>query len=960
MLVAGLAATASGSPLADSPPDGAAAGRWIADMKSSARGPFRRIRWFCEDGAVLPPKPHACAQHGGGRQHGEWNETTLDLRAAGFLVGNVLAAVDIDAVLDDRRLVGELESILLEQFLVLADDGWILRRAQHYRGAFQAEAELNAATRLLLGMLGREDWLAGRVALIFEGARLLAHDGGPVIAADVRLLATQIHRLDPGFADLRNKIHGKPDSGDAERVRSYAATMGVAGIADQYESLARSIEQASQPATIDALGQLAVRATDARLAATLERNAGALNRAADAAARLEIISKLSVALRDGLAGFTESTDRLLVVDAILLLERAAFRSTQSLRQRLANASRAERLQWIGYSADCLYALGLVTAAERNELRRSLAAAANTELSLDRYRATLDVLGRVPAWAHRRLALHLSPTIERWRVLDEAVLDYIPDRLRRSPALFLASTLESLNRDTGRISGLGHKVFGDSVAGGLRSLNPGIARGTLRTPESYAAGGADPADTILLVPETLPDLPPVAGLLTEHEGNQLSHVQLLARNLGIPNIVISSENLEAFHSRIGQRIFIAASAGGVVRIDRYRPEHDRHFGQQDQDPAARIVIDTSKLDLGVTSPIPLDELRAVSSGVVVGPKAAQLGELHARFPGTVSPGIAIPFGAFRQVLDRPAQFEGMSAFEWLREQYRSLREIDDRQQRLERRNTMLARFRHWLLQVEFDEEFRTSLAEQASTIFGDDGSYGVFVRSDTNVEDLPGFTGAGLNLTVPNVVGLGNIEDAIRKVWASPFTERAFAWRQALMDRPEHVYPAVLLHQSVNSEKSGVLVTTGLNPGQSHLVTVVVNEGVGGGVDGQSAETLVIDPDSGRVRLLFSATAPAKRVLPETGGSELRRTSGRERVLTQQDIRALIRLVDKLPDWFGKSDVVADVEFGFADNRLVLFQIRPFVDNNAARNHAYLSDLDATLEKNGDIVIALADPTVGEK
>ena len=47
--------------------------------------------------------------------------------------------------------------------------------------------------------------------------------------------------------------------------------------------------------------------------------------------------------------------------------------------------------------------------------------------------------------------------------------------------------------------------------------------------------------------------------------------------------------------------------------------------------------------------------------------------------------------------------------------------------------------------------------------------GVFVRSDTNVEDLPGFTGAGLNLTVFNVVGFDNIVKAISEVWASPYT-----------------------------------------------------------------------------------------------------------------------------------------------------------------------------------------------
>jgi len=37
------------------------------------RGPFSRIRWFCSDGTILPPKAYACTPHGGGFQHGQWS-----------------------------------------------------------------------------------------------------------------------------------------------------------------------------------------------------------------------------------------------------------------------------------------------------------------------------------------------------------------------------------------------------------------------------------------------------------------------------------------------------------------------------------------------------------------------------------------------------------------------------------------------------------------------------------------------------------------------------------------------------------------------------------------------------------------------------------------------------------------------------------------------------------------------
>ncbi len=50
---------------------------WILAMQDNPRGPFSRIRWFCNDGTVLPPKAYACREHGGGVQHGQWSAETV-------------------------------------------------------------------------------------------------------------------------------------------------------------------------------------------------------------------------------------------------------------------------------------------------------------------------------------------------------------------------------------------------------------------------------------------------------------------------------------------------------------------------------------------------------------------------------------------------------------------------------------------------------------------------------------------------------------------------------------------------------------------------------------------------------------------------------------------------------------------------------------------------------------------
>ncbi len=200
--------------------------------------------------------------------------------------------------------------------------------------------------------------------------------------------------------------------------------------------------------------------------------------------------------------------------------------------------------------------------------------------------------------------------------------------------------------------------------------------------------------------------------------------------------------------------------------------------------------------------------------------------------------------------------------------------------------------------------------------------------------------------MPNVVGFENTVRAIRRVWASPFTERAFGWRQALMDKPEHVYAAVLLHKAVDSEKSGVMVTSNIETGANNEITIVTNEGVGGGVEGQSAETVVVHKGTREVRLHSSATTPLKRVLLAEGGSELVPVSGADRVLSNANVNVLLDLVADIDTWFKNreegSRQIADVEFGFFDDKLVLFQIRPFVENRAASSNEQLLRLDAPL------------------
>ena len=128
---------------------------WIEEFKASPRGPFENIRWFCKDGTVLPPRPYACKDHGGGVQHGAWNERAEALRGGGFALANVLARIDEGAFVGPNADLDTLKQMLVERFLIGWDDGWIFRGARSYRGALQIEDEEAGAQRLVLAMLAK-------------------------------------------------------------------------------------------------------------------------------------------------------------------------------------------------------------------------------------------------------------------------------------------------------------------------------------------------------------------------------------------------------------------------------------------------------------------------------------------------------------------------------------------------------------------------------------------------------------------------------------------------------------------------------------------------------------------------------------------------------------------------------------------------------------------------------------
>jgi phosphohistidine swiveling domain-containing protein len=956
-LLIGHSGSAAATAAATAEPDNVDALRAIVvGMKTNPRGPFQRLRWFCADGAVLAPKAYACAEHGGGRQHGQWSADTLTLHAAGYPVANVLAALTPDDFDDSETADMHFRILLLEQFLFRIDDGWILRQARFYRGAFQVEQEELSAYELLDDLVHRDDWLTYRYPLLIEAARLLPHGAQALGADEIRNMASAINRGDPGFSELRNKIHGRPEAGDADSVRRYAAASGKDELADDYERLAAAIDTAAQPPDISkAMNEFLVTVRDSGLEAELQAAGARVGQAGTPAQRLDALSKLMTKLRGNIGDLRD----VATLDLMLTLEALVFQTAQNVPR--ATLTRLESLRLMTSLARAAYGVGLLTSWEWDNVQAGLTRLAKPSVDFAAYRRELRYLERLPGWASRRLAFYFEPAIARLATIEPIVGEFIPDRMRGSPLLAYSQLLNPLAADAMRLAGVRQQMFGQQVPAGLRALNPGVGRGVLRTLAQLESAPEGTANSIALVPETVSELPIVAGILTEHEGNALSHVQLLARNLGVPNVVVGDELLDDLRAHLGQRVTVASSPGGVVRIDL---DNAAEAAAEAAAPIVqqRIDIDYQRLDLETQRLIPAAELTSADQGVRVGPKAAQVGRLTRHFPGRVAPGLAVPFGLFSHALtDRQVEPGGPTLFDWMKVHLNALETIDDPVQRQTRTGETLATIRSWFATRSPNPEKLADFRAALEANFGPDGSFGVFVRSDTNVEDLAGFTGAGINLTVPNVVGFDNIVAAMRDVWASPFTERSYGWRQGIMNDPEHVYASVLLHKSMNLDTSGVLVTADLDTGSHEYLTVVLNEGVGGGVEGQAAETLRIRRSDGAVHLIGSATAPTKRILLTSGGSAMVPASGAERLLSDGNVKDILWLADQLPGWFDnlpeeeRAAAVADVEFGFLDGKLYLFQIRPFVQSSGAEQNAMLRQLDAGLTQSSAFNVDMSAP-----
>jgi phosphoenolpyruvate synthase/pyruvate phosphate dikinase len=317
-------------------------------------------------------------------------------------------------------------------------------------------------------------------------------------------------------------------------------------------------------------------------------------------------------------------------------------------------------------------------------------------------------------------------------------------------------------------------------------------------------------------------------------------------------------------------------------------------------------------LAETRLLDLNQQRARSS-IAFGGKSANLGEvMFARLPGIVVPsGFTIPFYYYDEFIKNNELDDVI--FGLLNDQ----KFVHDPAYRREK----LIQLRQQVEAAEFDPALREKVLTKVAREYA---GKGLFVRSSSNSEDLPNFSGAGLYTTVPNVRGDQQLIDAIRKVWASLWNFEAYEARERAGVDHSKIFMAVLLQEGINSESSGVMISTDPFDPENRAAIYIAKRGLGiKVVEGQRiAEQIIFRPRTNAVQVLTRSAEDSLLTFDENGGVKEVPIEGNRVVLTDDVIRRLVRAAIEIKRVFGNRE--QDIEWAYMKGQIYIVQARPFV------------------------------------
>ena len=448
----------------------------------------------------------------------------------------------------------------------------------------------------------------------------------------------------------------------------------------------------------------------------------------------------------------------------------------------------------------------------------------------------------------------------------------------------------------------------------QAFNKGNSVGTLRvvprnTPyESLIFERED----IVILQESYPDISPVSGIMSMVFSTPLSHVNLRATAWGIPNAGYRKANAD-YKKLDGKVVFYEVGD----REHTLRLATKAEIASYQQKRKQRRIVPVPPADLETANMPMLTALRAGHSRTY-GSKTANLGEIASAGLADVNvpKGFGLPFFYYQRHLTQ----NGLDA------SVRTLLSDPKMRGDARYRKAALAQMREAILAAPMDGEVLDAIYKRVRLKLG---SGGVFVRSSTNAEDLPGFNGAGLYDTVPNVRGKKNLEIAVKTVWASLWNYRAYEERDLFGIEHTQVYAGVLIQTGVNATAAGVLITTNLyNPEDDNGFTINAKSGLGMRVvEGTKIpEQIIFDTVNDGTKIISRSDDPFMLVFDSKGGIQEVENPHRGVILSEARAKRLAKAVLSFEPLFSNRHAL-DVEWLLEGEKVWIVQARPYVESH---------------------------------
>src|SRR5579883_830560 len=296
--------------------------------------------------------------------------------------------------------------------------------------------------------------------------------------------------------------------------------------------------------------------------------------------------------------------------------------------------------------------------------------------------------------------------------------------------------------------------------------------------------------------------------------------------------------------------------------------------------------------------------------IAGGKAANLGEMiRAGLP--VPPGFCVTTSAYMLVA-KEANLEPVLA-------ELSTTRTDNTAHLTELASTA----RSLLLSAPIPEAISEAISE-AYRVLGDGEAVPVAVRSSATAEDLPFASFAGQQETYLNILGEDALIDAVRRCWASLWTDRAVSYRASNGIDPHSVRLAVAVQCMIDATVAGVLFTANPLTGKRRQAVIDASPGLG-----EAVVSGVVNPDHFVVNTISGEIVERrlgnKRVIIQSvAGGGTRRIEqveqNNEACLSDEQVRMLANLGGKVEAHYGAPQ---DTEWAIDSNgRIWLTQTRP--------------------------------------